>query len=183
MKSAINLNFKGLHFWTRFIALALGSVIIGFGSIQLRAQVGVKNQEFNRLLQGLLDHNVPEIGVNEACTTNPVLFLDAREQEEFEVSHLPGATWVGYDNFQWERMSEIAKDQPIVVYCSVGYRSERISKKLIAAGYSRVFNLYGGIFEWTNSGYPVENQNGPVKTVHTYNKDWSRWVTKASKIY
>jgi rhodanese-related sulfurtransferase len=153
------------------------------GMLQSWAQLKVGNPEFDKLLQGLLDHDVPEMAVNEACDTFPVLFLDARERQEFEVSHLPGAIWIGYDDFKLKRISEISKDQPIVVYCSVGYRSERITKKLINAGYSKVSNLYGGIFEWTNRGYTVENEVGPVKKVHTYNKDWSRWVTKAAKVY
>lgn len=177
-------TFLGIRLFRLPLQMTLVVMSIFFsGMMQSRAQSKVENPEFERLLQGLLDHNVPEMEVDEACTTSPVLFLDAREREEFEVSHLPGAIWVGYDDFRLNRVSDIAKNQPIVVYCSVGYRSERISKKLINAGYSKVSNLYGGIFEWTNRGYTVENEIGPVKKVHTYNKDWSKWVTRASKIY
>ena len=177
-------TLSGLRFFGLPLQITLLAMGIFFsGILQSQSQSKVENPEFEKLLQRLLDHDVPEMAVNEACGTFPVLFLDAREREEFEVSHLPGAIWIGYDDFKLKRISEVSKDQPIVVYCSVGYRSERITKKLINAGYSKVSNLYGGIFEWTNRGYTVENEGGPIKKVHTYNKDWSRWVTKAAKVY
>jgi hypothetical protein len=47
-------------------------------------------------------------------------------------------------------------------------------------------NLYGSIFEWVNQGNPVVNKdNQPTQQVHTYNKNWSRWVEKdkAEKVW
>ncbi len=54
----------------------------------------------------------------------------------------------------------IGEESKVVVYCSVGYRSEKIAEKLKAAGYKNVFNLYGGIFEWENQNLPVYDSNG-----------------------
>ena len=71
------------------------------------------------------------------------------------------------------------------MYCSVGYRSERIGEKLIKEGYSNVFNLYGGIFDWVNNDNPVYDFNEKVYKVHAYNKDWGKWVENESceKVY
>ncbi|MBX2928937.1 MAG: rhodanese-like domain-containing protein [Saprospiraceae bacterium] len=112
--------------------------------------------------------------------------FDAREREEYEVSHIPGAEYIGYKNFDIKSLANIPKDTPIVLYCSIGYRSEKIGEKLLAKGFTNVFNLYGSIFEWVNRGYPVVNFSGEeVKKVHTYNKEWSRWVdeNQAQKIW
>ena len=75
-----------------------------------------------------------------------VVLLDTRAKEEFEVSHIKGARFVDYDDFEVEKVKDIPIDQEIIVYCSVGYRSERVGEKLQKAGYSNVKNLYGGIF-------------------------------------
>lgn len=117
--------------------------------------------------------------------TNLVL-LDAREPEEFEVSHIKGAVFSGYSNFSAEMISKSIKDKsaPIVVYCSLGIRSEKISEKLKAEGYSNIRNLYGGIFEWKNKGFEVFDSEGQeTDKVHAYSKSWSKWLTNGEKIY
>ncbi|HHM21242.1 MAG TPA: rhodanese-like domain-containing protein, partial [Bacteroidetes bacterium] len=112
--------------------------------------------------------------------------FDAREWDEYTVSHLPGAVYIGYKNFNKNIFEKMKKDQPIVLYCSVGYRSEKIGEKLQKMGFTNVHNLYGSIFEWVNKGYPIENfSEKNAKKIHTYNKKWSRWVTnpKVEKVW
>jgi len=104
------------------------------------------------------------------------LLLDARAREEFATSHISGAAWVGYDDFDLLRVAAVPKNQPIVVYCSVGYRSGKIAEKLTKAGYTEVYNLWGGIFHWYNSGKEVVDKNGPTSHVHPYNEKWSKWL-------
>lgn len=103
--------------------------------------------------------------------------LDSREKSEYKASHISGARHVGYDDFEMSRVEDIEKDAFIVVYCSIGYRSEKIGEKLKEAGYTKVFNLYGGIFNWVNTGNEVESNSGkPTSKVHGYNKRWSKWL-------
>ena len=100
------------------------------------------------MLKTLLSHKVKEISAKDAKRDSTALFLDAREKKEFTVSHLKHATWVGYDDFDMTRVQTIPKDKKIIVYCSVGFRSEKITEKLVKAGYTNVSNVVGGIFEW-----------------------------------
>ncbi|MFZ2900480.1 MAG: rhodanese-like domain-containing protein [Saprospiraceae bacterium] len=145
----------------------------------------VKDPAFQKKLTSLLDFSMPVMGVKDLKKAldqkEPYLILDAREWEEYTVSHLPGARFAGYKDFDSRQWSDVSKDQLIVVYCSVGYRSEKISKKLEKLGYTRVYNLYGSIFEWVNQGFQVVDEKGkPVQAVHTYNEDWSKWVNNAA---
>ena len=83
--------------------------------------------------------------------------------------------------WQEEKLDSLLKDldydSPIILYCSVGYRSEKLGKKLQKKGFTNVKNLYGSIFEWINQGYTVENTKGQTShKVHTYNKKWSQYV-------
>ena len=70
-----------------------------------------------------------------------------------------------------------------MVYCSVGIRSEIIGKKLLAEGYTAVYNLYGGIFEWTNKGGKVYSANNTTSKVHAYSKQWGSYLLKGTKVY
>ena len=140
---------------------------------------------FHNMLDTLLGHTVTEIRVKNIDTTDhTLLFVDTRELYEYETSHIENAIWVGYDNFNIGRFDAINKNTPIILYCSVGYRSEKITEKLLESGYTNVSNLYGGIFEWTNKGMPVyDGTNNITKKVHTYNKEWSQWLVYSVKVY
>ena len=142
---------------------------------------------YDALLSTLYSHTVPTVSadsLSQLAAGNSVVILDTRSKEEFEVSHLPKAKWVDYDTFDSSIVSGIAKDAVIVVYCSVGYRSEKIGEKLKQLGFSSVQNLYGGIFQWKNEGKVVVNmRNQPTDSVHAYSKLWSIWLKDGIKVY
>ena len=129
---------------------------------------------------------VPYIPVKELANSKSFVILDTREKEEFDVSHIPGAIWVGDKDFQLDRISSQLSnpDTTMVVYCSVGVRSEGIGEKLIEAGYSDVRNLYGGIFEWKNTGHVVvDSTSSATEKVHAFSKYWGKLLTEANKVY
>jgi rhodanese-related sulfurtransferase len=144
----------------------------------------VDSSSFGAMLKTLLAHTVPEISVTGAAAEKDALFLDAREAAEYEVSHIANALYVGYDSFTLDSLVKIPKDQPLIVYCSVGYRSEKVSEQLIADGYTNVKNLYGGIFEWKNQGLPVvDESNETTERVHAYSRTWGIWLKNGKKVY
>lgn len=126
---------------------------------------------------------VPQVSVDELAkelqgrplgdTPRPLL-LDVRRAEEYAVSHLPSARRLEPTLTAPDLGPEVAKDQPIVVYCSVGYRSSRMAERLRAQGYTSVRNLEGSIFEWANRGFPLERKGQAVHRVHPYNRFWGR---------
>lgn len=130
--------------------------------------------------------SVPYIQVEELARAKHVVILDTREWDEFEVSRIPGSVWVGNQSINLVDLKATLPntDTTIVVYCSVGVRSEDMGEKLLKAGYTNVKNLYGGIFEWKNRGYPVLDPKG-VETdkVHAYSKYWGQLLTDAKKVY
>lgn len=148
-------------------------------TFRVEAQLQHSSQPaFDAELSKLLHFTVPTMSVDELRTQQmEVLIFDTREKGEYDVSHLPGARYLGYEHFNASGLSEIPKDAKIVLYCSVGYRSEKIGERLKEMGFTQVFNLYGSIFEWVNHGFPVEKSPGRTTyEVHTYNAEWSHWV-------
>jgi rhodanese-related sulfurtransferase len=157
---------------------------IFFNSASALAQ-DVESRTYSIMLSGLLSRTVPEADVIETSKdTQNLVFLDAREKAEFDVSHIKNAVWIGYDDFKMSRLNGISKDAEIIVYCSVGYRSEKITQKLQEAGFKHAKNLYGGIFEWVNQDQEVVNSaNQPTQKVHGFDKFWGVWLKKGEKVY
>lgn len=139
---------------------------------------------YDLMLRYLLTKQTPIIGVRQLqeLAEKPLL-LDIREEGEYSVSHLPNAINPGSNNFNTASLSHIPKKNPIVAYCSVGYRSEKAVIKLRNNGFKNVYNLYGGIFEWKNSGYPVFDDQGVTEKIHTYNRAWGIWLSEGYKVY
>ena len=144
----------------------------------------------NSLTELLSVHNsksVPYISVQElAMPKTDAIILDAREKSEYDVSHIENAVFVGYNSFNLDEITSLLKDKSakIVVYCSLGIRSENIAEKLQKAGYTNVYNLFGGIFEWKNNNFSVVNSIGKeTDSIHAFSKPWSKWLLKGTKVY
>tara|TARA_R110002167_G_scaffold66801_5_gene188981 strand:- start:73 stop:579 length:507 start_codon:yes stop_codon:yes gene_type:complete len=139
----------------------------------------VEANNLNNAVDGLLKGSIPVIHTAELDSlltkNNKLVLLDAREKTEYELSHLPSAQWIGYDEFSLKSVADINKDNTIVVYCSIGVRSERIAEKLKSNGFKNVLNLYGGIFAWANESRILLDKNQlPTQSVHGYNKKWAQ---------
>lgn len=134
--------------------------------------------EFAEMTESMAEGGTPDISVDELNQHfSKYILLDARELEEYNVSHIPGSIWIGYEDFDLKRLIKIEKESKIVVYCSVGFRSERIGEKLLEAGYLNTQNLQGSIFEWINKDLPlVDSSNQPTNKIHGFDKVWSKWL-------
>ena len=134
-------------------------------------------------------HSIPYISIEELETLHPsteIVILDAREKAEFEVSRIPKAKHIGFDQFSLtdKQLQKINKDSPIIVYCSIGVRSEKIAARLKKEGFTNVKNLYGGIFEWKNKGFKVVDSTGQhTENVHVFSKKWSKWLHVGKPVF
>ncbi len=150
---------------------------------------GFAQKNLDDLLTKYNSGSIPYISVQELRmkqVNSDIAILDSREFQEYNISHIKGATFVGFNKFSIVNISEEIKnkDTPIIVYCSLGIRSEEIGEKLKKAGYTDVQNLYGGIFEWKNKDYPiVDSEEKETNSVHTFSKAWSKWLLNGEKIY
>jgi len=126
--------------------------------------------------------DVPVISTSELAGLAPAsisILLDARGTNEFVVSHLPGAQFADPDVVAQLKRLGIGSQERIVVYCSVGYRSALMVRKLRKAGFTNVQNLEGSIFAWANEGRALENAAGATHGVHPFNVIWGRYLEKS----
>ena len=101
----------------------------------------------------------PEEAYSMVVKHDSLYLLDVRTPGEFQQARLEGAKLIPIGQLL-NRLPEVPKDRPILVYCAVGSRSAQVVNYLARQGYPEVYNLYGGIYSWAQNGYPIL-QGGP----------------------
>lgn len=107
-----------------------------------------------------------------------VTIIDVREKVEQEVSMIPHAI----TKEEFEKNKEKYKDNLVVTYCTIGYRSGLYAEKLSKEGF-KVKNLKGSLLAWLLSGETVQKDGKDVLTVHVYGKKWNIVPTKYKAIW
>ena len=84
----------------------------------------------------------------------PPTILDVRQQDEWDVGHIPGSTHFHIGDLNSE-MPELPRDHEIWVICASGARSAIASSVLTRAGWKARLVRPGGVPEWAANGYPI----------------------------
>lgn len=103
--------------------------------------------------------DVPTVTVQEAAEqfdSKQAIIIDVREQDEWDEQHIEGAILIPLDQVE-SRLSEFEeyKDSPIIMQCRSGRRSNIAGASLLKAGFTKVYNLEGGILAWDELGLPT----------------------------
>lgn len=75
------------------------------------------------------------------------LVLDVREPAEYAFGHIPNAKSLPLGDFERE-VKDLNKEAEIFVVCRTGNRSDLVSQKLSALGFTTVKNVVPGMSEW-----------------------------------
>jgi rhodanese-related sulfurtransferase len=114
-----------------------------------------------KLLKSFSEHPAtaaPEITVEDYlrdAAGRRVQVIDVRETEEWAQGRMPGAVLMPMGDVA-RRMGELDRSAPVVVVCRSGRRSLFSAEELLAAGFSDVKSLAGGMIDWVEAGQPVE---------------------------
>lgn len=97
-----------------------------------------------------------EISVEEAVAKRDAgaFILDVRQPEEWNEFHVENSTLIPLGDLE-ARMSELPRDQEIVIVCRSGNRSGQARDILLGAGFTQVTSMAGGLNQWKASGYPT----------------------------
>jgi adenylyltransferase/sulfurtransferase len=98
-------------------------------------------------------NHVPEVTPREVADRlargDDLVLLDIREPHEVRIAAYPNATLVPMGSLG-DYIDELPRERDIVVACRSGARSARAVQQLQAAGFTRVWNLAGGILRWSD---------------------------------
>jgi len=100
---------------------------------------------------------IDEVGAAEAQERSEALYIDVREQDEWDEGIVPDAIHIPRGQLE-SRIEGLVPDRSreLVVYCAGGSRSAFAAKSLSDLGYENVSSLAGGFTDWKRSGFPVE---------------------------
>jgi rhodanese-related sulfurtransferase len=85
--------------------------------------------------------------------------LDVRTAEAFAAGHINNARLLPLDSLaETSESLKRFKEKPVIVYCERGNSSSTAIRKLGALGFSKLFNLRGGISAWRSANLPVVRQ-------------------------
>ncbi|MBC7859685.1 MAG: rhodanese-like domain-containing protein [Burkholderiaceae bacterium] len=84
------------------------------------------------------------------------LLIDVREPDEYAEGHAPGSVLIPLGQLPG-RLAELraSQDKPVALICRSGRRSARAAEILRQAGFSKVYNIEGGMNAWSAAGLPV----------------------------
>jgi sulfur-carrier protein adenylyltransferase/sulfurtransferase len=96
-------------------------------------------------------HELRELQAQQAEFT----LVDVRELNEWNLGHIPGASYIGRGVLESTVEQRIARDSQVVLYCQSGNRSALAALTMQQLGYTRVSSLAGGWRDWVGSGGEV----------------------------
>lgn len=100
---------------------------------------------------------VPEIeysDIPENYQESTVQFVDVREVNEWNEARMPGSVHIPLGSLPG-RIGELDKSRPVVAVCRSGRRSIDCGQILLAAGFTDVVSLRGGLIAWSQAGRPL----------------------------
>ena len=89
--------------------------------------------------------------------SSDAVIIDVRTQAEWDAGHIPGAIHIPVAQLN-SRLAELEqyKDSPVIMQCRSGKRSAQGAVALNAAGFTKLYNMDGGILAWDKAGLETE---------------------------
>lgn len=125
---------------------------LSFGFVGVAAALVAS--EFARLTRGWKAATPAD--VTNLINRENALVVDLASAADFEKGHIPGARHVALAQFDPEN-KDLAKvrELPVVVYCRNGQSSSQAARRLVKAGFTRVYELDGGLRSWVDAQLPL----------------------------
>ncbi len=98
-------------------------------------------------------NNISVQNVTELLKENELLILDVRSNEEFSAGHLKESKNIPVQSLSLKIASLLDwKDKKVLVYCHSGGRSMAASQMLKKSGFTKIYNMAGGVSAWVGAG-------------------------------
>jgi rhodanese-related sulfurtransferase len=115
-------------------------------------------QDFVQEALGRVKEIPPEDLLQKMRSSEGMILLDVREQDEFARGHLPGALLIPRGVLEGQATQMIRNPAAeVIVYCGSGMRSALAADVLQQMGFSNVASLAGGFRDWAQIGGPIQH--------------------------
>jgi rhodanese-related sulfurtransferase len=90
--------------------------------------------------------------------TEKVLLADVREFFEYKKSRIGDAVNMPSSCNIDQAADTLSKNYSYFLYCTSGFRSKRVARRLLDKGFIHVYSLEGGLNEWKKQGLAVNRK-------------------------
>lgn len=132
------------------ISILIGLVLMGFLGSCKASNAG------NNQGQEVVITVTPKDFDHQLTSTTGAQLIDVRTPEEYASGHLKNAININVHGADFEsKIKLLSKEQPVFVYCRSGGRSATAADKIEEMGFTKVYNMDGGITSWSGAGLPI----------------------------
>ncbi|MBT8271560.1 MAG: rhodanese-like domain-containing protein [Flavobacteriaceae bacterium] len=95
--------------------------------------------------------------MHEIAKMENVQLVDIRTPKEFRAGYVEGFQNIDYFSNTFQRdLQQLDKTKPVIVVCRSGRRSAKCSKKMVKAGFVKIYDLEGGLTKWKHEGFELK---------------------------
>lgn len=104
------------------------------------------------------DKNVTQLSPKEfqSFLSNDIQLIDIRTGREFNAEHINNAQNINFLSEDFSNtINKLNKEEPVFIYCRSGKRSGKSVAKFEKAGFTKIYELKGGILNWKSEGFKI----------------------------
>lgn len=138
-----------------FIALMLFMTSCNSQSAKAAKKVAGTNTEVKAVTDFFENIGVEKF--NGLIAANKKSLIDVRTPGEFADGHITGASNLNVLNASFaSNIQKMDKSKTYLVYCRSGNRSGKAMQQMKNAGFTKIYNLAGGVKAWKSAGLKLE---------------------------
>ena len=132
-----------------YLAIVLAIILLGLSLL-----LNTRKEEPDRTMTY---KNISPIELNSQLKTKDFLFVNVHIPYEGEIENTD--LFIPYDEIE-KNLDKLPKNKKIVLYCRSGRMSQEVADKLVKLGFTKVYNLTGGMHNWQSIGLFIETKDG-----------------------
>lgn len=165
-------RIRGWHIGMAAVMILMGMIICAMAAVGPEIGVPAAQWYIPKRFPDVI-HLSPEKAFEMRQNSTNIVFVDVRSDEEWLVSHIPGAIHIpGLERIQPGQESMMSEAEAVIFYCAAGYRSAVECENWQARGFTNGFNLNGALFAWAHGGYDISGDK-----VHPFST-FARWMVR-----
>lgn len=139
----------------KLLNFALASITLAVSTV-CRAQVDENNSSVQKSTDGNITVEQAKTMIAENLNNPEFLLIDVRTPEEYKSGHIKNSLLIDFntDDFK-DKISKLDRSKKILLICRSGKRSSLAKSLMEDIGFTQVYNMIGGIIEWTQKGYTL----------------------------
>ena len=130
-----------------YLAIVLAIILLGLSLL-----LNTRKEEPDRTMTY---KNISPIELNSQLKTKDFLFVNVHIPYEGEIENTD--LFIPYDEIE-KNLDKLPKNKKIVLYCRSGRMSQEVADKLVKLGFTKVYNLTGGMHNWQSIGLLIETK-------------------------